>query len=113
MWRPARRAEVRTIQFAGDGVAMRDEWQQAARARREEQREAAVQALAPRENGSSADVLRVRLCRKMPYICPILREAINLPIYCQYLESQEPILSNLQRDALQASKILRYRVPKS
>ena len=34
----------------------------------------------------------------MPYICPILREAINLPIYCQYLESQEPILSNPQRD---------------
>ena len=35
----------------------------------------------------------------MPYIFPILREAINLPIYCQYLESQEPILSNPQRDA--------------
>ena len=66
VWRPARRAEVRTIQFAGDGVAMRDEWQQAARARREEQREAAVQALAPRENGSSADVLRAAVVADTP-----------------------------------------------
>ena len=66
VWRPARRAEVRTIQFAGDGVAMREEWQQAARARREEQREAAVQALAPRENGSSADVLRAAVVADTP-----------------------------------------------
>ena len=53
VWRPARRAEARTIQFAGDGVAMREEWQEAARARREEQREAAAQALAAPGNASS------------------------------------------------------------
>ena len=50
-------------------------------------------------HGNRAARRRLRLCEKMPYICPILREAINLPIYCQYLESQEPILSNPQRDA--------------
>ena len=65
VWRPARRAEARTIQFAGDGVAMREEWQEAARARREEQREAAAQALAAPGNASSADVLRVTVSGRL------------------------------------------------
>ena len=58
----------------------------------------------------------VRLDRKMPSICPILREAINLPIYCQYLESQEPILSNPQRDAPAGEKNFELpgtKIPKS
>ena len=32
-----------------------------------------------------------RKAKKIPYILPILREVINLPIYFQYLESWEPI----------------------
>ena len=33
----------------------------------------------------------LRLSEKIPYISPILREAVNPPIYFQYLKSWDPI----------------------
>ena len=60
---------------------------------------------------------RLRLYRKIQYILPILRGGISHQYIFQYLESQDPIHTNLSADAgqapLRASKNWRFPTRKS
>ena len=42
--------------------------------------------------------LEVRIRRKMAYLFPILRDEIHIQYIFQYLESQDPIVANPQRE---------------
>ena len=41
---------------------------------------------------------RVRIREKMAYLFPILRDEIHIQYIFQYLESQDPIVANPQRE---------------